>query len=242
MFYVRGSHRRSRCSPARRACWRSRRAVTTTAAAPSAPCRSSRRATRSRSRPTTTTVPTSAVADADGPVGGRADLHRAVEQRRAVQHRPASSTSRSTSCATTTAGTPRTAGSRARAARCASRRAPSSSTPTPRRRPRRRATGDTTDSSGSTPADGSPAAIAATRRTRSQSGDAPLVITRKFDITIEQLNAANAEHPELAEPLHRPRRSSCRRPPTAPAPSPRPPPPADPRRRASPLPASTPLR
>ena len=28
-----------------------------------------------------------------------------------------------------------------------------------------------------------------------QTGDAPLVITRKFDITIEQLNAANVDTP-----------------------------------------------
>ena len=36
-----------------------------------------------------------------------------------------------------------------------------------------------------------------------ESGDAPLVITRKFDITLDQLNAVNTEHAELAEPLHR---------------------------------------
>ena len=58
------------------------------------------------------------------------------------------------------------------------------------------ATGDTTDSSGSTPADGSSGGDRCHPTYEVQAGDAPLVITRKFDITIEQLNAANTSTPK----------------------------------------------
>jgi LysM repeat protein len=53
----------------------------------------------------------------------------------------------------------------------------------------------TSDSSGSTPADGSSGGDRCHPTYEVQSGDAPLVITRKFDVTIEQLNAANASTP-----------------------------------------------
>ena len=45
-----------------------------------------------------------------------------------------------------------------------------------------------------------------------EDGDAPLVITRKFDVTLEQLNAANTDHAELAEPVHRRHDQPARRP------------------------------
>jgi len=53
-------------------------------------------------------------------------------------------------------------------------------------------TSETTDSSGSTP-DSSGDRCQPTYEVK--AGDAPLVITRKFDITIEQLNAANVDTP-----------------------------------------------
>ena len=60
-------------------------------------------------------------------------------------------------------------------------------------------TADTTDSSGSSGSSGSTPDSAGGDRCNPtyevQSGDAPLVITRKFDITIEQLNAANVDTP-----------------------------------------------
>jgi len=57
------------------------------------------------------------------------------------------------------------------------------------------ATGDTTASEGSTASDGSAGGDRCNPTYEVQSGDAPLVITRKFDITIEQLNAANVDTP-----------------------------------------------
>jgi LysM repeat protein len=56
------------------------------------------------------------------------------------------------------------------------------------------ATGDTTESSGSTP-DGGSTGDRCNPTYEVKAGDAPLVITRKFDITIEQLNAANVDTP-----------------------------------------------
>jgi LysM repeat protein len=56
------------------------------------------------------------------------------------------------------------------------------------------ATADTTESSGSTAASGS-TGDRCHPTYEVQSGDAPLVITRKFDITLEQLNAANTDTP-----------------------------------------------
>ena len=53
-----------------------------------------------------------------------------------------------------------------------------------------------TTTTGGLDADDRPAATAAPRRTRSRSGDAPLGVTRKFDITLEALNAANADTPD----------------------------------------------
>jgi len=55
-------------------------------------------------------------------------------------------------------------------------------------------TSDSTGSADSTPADGS-SGDRCHPTYEVQAGDAPLVITRKFDITIEQLNAANASTP-----------------------------------------------
>ena len=55
-------------------------------------------------------------------------------------------------------------------------------------------TADTTPSSGST-ADGGTTGDRCHPTYEVQNGDAPLVITRKFDITIEQLNAANTSTP-----------------------------------------------
>jgi LysM repeat protein len=55
-------------------------------------------------------------------------------------------------------------------------------------------TADTTDSSDSTPAEGT-TGDRCHPTYEVQAGDAPLVITRKFDITIEQLNAVNASTP-----------------------------------------------
>lgn len=56
-------------------------------------------------------------------------------------------------------------------------------------------TGDTTESSDSTASDGSSGGDRCNPTYEVQAGDAPLVITRKFDITIEQLNAANTSTP-----------------------------------------------
>ena len=86
-------------------------------------------------------------------------------------------------------------GSRATAARCGSRRAPSSSTPTPRRRrrPERRTTPPT--STDSTPADGSADGDRCHPTYEVEEATPRCVITSKFDITLEQLNAANASTP-----------------------------------------------
>jgi LysM repeat protein len=55
-------------------------------------------------------------------------------------------------------------------------------------------TANTTDASGSTPASGS-AGDRCHPTYEVKSGDAPLVITRRFDITIDQLNAVNSATP-----------------------------------------------
>jgi LysM repeat protein len=55
------------------------------------------------------------------------------------------------------------------------------------------ATGDTT--TGSATASSAPAGDRCHPTYTVKSGDAPLVVTRKFDITIEQLNAANTDTP-----------------------------------------------
>jgi LysM repeat protein len=56
------------------------------------------------------------------------------------------------------------------------------------------ATAESTDTEGSTPSDGS-TGDRCHPTYEVQSGDAPLVITRKFDITLDQLNAVNTSTP-----------------------------------------------
>jgi LysM repeat protein len=56
-------------------------------------------------------------------------------------------------------------------------------------------TGDTTSSSGSATGSSAPAGDRCHPTYTVKAGDAPLVVTRKFNITIEQLNAANTDTP-----------------------------------------------
>ncbi len=76
-------------------------------------------------------------------------------------------------------------------ARCGSRRTPSSSTPRRRRRPCAGTATDETD--GSTPVSGGDRC---NPTYTIEEGDAPYVVTAKFDITIEALNAANVSTPD----------------------------------------------
>jgi LysM repeat protein len=90
------------------------------------------------------------------------------------------------------------------------------------------ATGGSTSGSGSSPASSTPAGDRCHPTYTVKAGDAPLVVTRKFDITIDQLNAANTDTPnwpnlytgrtiKLPPPADCPTRSGAPRPPPRPA-------------------------